>query len=135
MLSPKRTKFGKYQKNITHKSKSNDSSLSFGQFAIKANENARLSAKPIEAARRVITRKLKRQGKLWIRFFPDIPVTQKPAEVRMGKGKGSIDFWASMIAKGEILFEIDGVTKQQALEAFELVKSKISIRIAFVAYD
>jgi large subunit ribosomal protein L16 len=135
MLSPKRTKFQKYQKNNTQKQKSNIQSLSFGRFGIKASACWRLPAKTIEAVRRVITRKLKREGKLWIRVFPDIPVTKKPAEVRMGKGKGSIEYWIANIAKGHILFEIDGVSRQQAFEAFKLVQDKIPFAIQFIQYD
>ena len=135
MLSPKRTKFQKYQKNITHKQKSNIQSLAFGKFGIKACACWRLPAKTIEAVRRVITRKLKRQGKLWIRIFPDTPVTKKPAEVRMGKGKGPIHFWIANVAKGHILFELDGVSKQQAFEAFKLIQEKIPFAIQFIQYD
>lgn len=135
MLSPKRTKFQKYQKNTTRKTKSNIQSLSFGKFGIKASTCWRLPAKTIEAVRRVITRKLKRQGKVWIRVFPDTPITKKPAEVRMGKGKGSTHFWVANIAKGHILFELDGVSKQQAFEAFKLVQEKIPFAIQFIQYD
>lgn len=135
MLSPKRTKFQKYQKNTTEKTKSNIQSLSFGKYGIKACTSWRLPAKTIEAVRRVITRKLKRQGKVWIRVFPDTPVTKKPAEVRMGKGKGSIHFWVANIAKGQILFEFDGVPKEEGIEAFKLVQEKIPFAIQFIQYD
>ena len=135
MLSPKRTKFQKYQKNVTWKTKQNNQKLSFGKYGIKSSSCWRLPARTIEAVRRVITRKLKRHGKVWICIFPDIPVTKKPAEVRMGKGKGSPHFWVVNIMKGQILFEIDGVAEQQAFEAFQLVREKLPFSIQFLKYD
>lgn len=135
MLSPKRTKFQKYQKNITSKIKSNNQILSFGKYGIKSCSHWRLPARTIEAVRRVITRKLKRQGKIWICIYPDIPVTKKPAEVRMGKGKGSVNFWVANISKGHILFEMDGISDQQAYEAFQLVQAKLPFPIRFVRFE
>lgn len=134
MLSPKRTKFQKYQKNCTQKTKQNCQILSFGKYAIKASSCWRLPARTIEAVRRVITRKLKRNGKVWICVFPDTPITKKPAEVRMGKGKGSVHFWVANIAKGHILFEIDGVSEKLAYEAFLLVREKLPFPIQFCKY-
>lgn len=135
MLSPKRTKFQKYQKNCTWKTKHNNQTLSFGKYGIKSCSCWRLPAKTIEAIRRVITRKFKRNGKVWICVFPDIPVTKKPAEVRMGKGKGSLHFWAANIAKGHILFEMDGIPEQQAFEAFSLVQEKLPFPVQFTRFD
>jgi large subunit ribosomal protein L16 len=135
MLSPKRTKYQKYQKGRCDKTKQNMPKLSFGQFGIKAGANYRLTARTIEAMRRVVTRKLKRMGKVWVCVFPDIGVSKKPAEVRMGKGKGSLDHWIARIAIGHTLFEIDGVSKQQAFEAFELLKNKLPFPISFVSQD
>lgn len=132
MLSPKRTKYHKYQKGRTLKKKQNTEALSFGQFGLKACSSWRLSAKTIEAVRRVITRQLKRQGKVWIRVFPDIPVTKKPAEVRMGKGKGNFAYWVARIAKGQVLFEIDGVSYQQANEAMRLAAHKLPFSVQFM---
>ena len=135
MLSPKRTKFQKYQKNCTWKVKKNNQTLSFGKFGIRSSSYWRLPARTIEAIRRVITRKLKRHGKVWVCIFPDIPVTKKPAEVRMGKGKGGIHFWIANIAKGHILFEIDGVSQQQAYEAFLLARDKLPFPVQFVTFN
>ena len=136
MLSPKRTKFQKYQKRITIKTKNNTQSLVFGKYGIKSTGgNWRFQAKTIEAVRRVIRRTFKRHGKIWIRVFPDMPVTKKPAEVRMGKGKGSLHFWAAKIAAGEILVEFDGVSQQQAYEAFLAVRDKVPAPIQFVQFD
>lgn len=133
MLSPKRTKYQKYHKGRALKKKQNTQSLSFGQFGLKSCCSWRLSAKTIEAVRRVITRQLKRQGKVWIRVFPDIPVTKKPAEVRMGKGKGSLSYWIARIAKGQLLFEIDGVSFQQANEAMRLAAHKLPFPVRLTA--
>lgn len=135
MLSPKRTKYRKYQKGRTIKTKQNLTRLGFGRFGIKSNECWRLSARTIEAVRRVITRKLKRQGKVWTCIFPDIPVTKKPAEVRMGKGKGAINYWMARVAKGHILYEIDGVSEKIALNAFQQVQNKLPFPVSFVKYD
>nr|YP_010470425.1 ribosomal protein L16 [Tetraselmis marina]UVF37913.1 ribosomal protein L16 [Tetraselmis marina] len=135
MLSPKKTKYQKYQKGKVKNIKKNTQKLSFGKYGIKSASSWRLSARTIEAIRRVISRKLKRTGKTWIRVFPDIPVTKKPAEVRMGKGKGSIHFWVVRICKGQILFEIDGVTEKQAYNAFSLIREKIPFPINFISFD
>ena len=132
MLSPKRTKFQKYQKGKTTKKKQNLEPLAFGKFGVRACENWRLSARTLEAVRRVMTRKVKRQGKIWIRVFPDIPVTKKPAEVRMGKGKGSLAYWQARIAKGHILFEFDGILKHQAYEATQAAAKKLPFAIRFI---
>nr|QGP70638.1 ribosomal protein L16 [Tetraselmis sp. CCMP 881] len=135
MLSPKRTKYRKYQKGRTTKIKQNLSKLGFGRFGIKSCECWRLSARTIEAVRRVITKKLKRQGKVWTCIFPDIPVTKKPAEVRMGKGKGSINYWMARVSKGHILYEIDGVSEKVAFDAFQQVQNKLPFPVTFVKYN
>jgi large subunit ribosomal protein L16 len=135
MLQPKRTKYRKYQKGRIAKIggiSSNTSSLSFGQFGIKSLKSGRLSAQVIEAARRTMTRKLRRHGKIWIRVFPDIPVTEKPAEVRMGKGKGNIAYWVCRIKAGQILFELDGMSMDMAKQASFLAAQKIPFPTEFI---
>src|SRR5690606_18694065 len=114
MLQPKRTKFRKQFKGRIHGAAKGGTDLNFGAFGLKAVEPERITARQIEAARRAITRQMKRQGRVWIRIFPDVPVTGKPTEVRMGKGKGSVDFWAARVKPGRIMFEVDGVTEQVA---------------------
>ena len=132
MLSPKRTKFRKAFKGRIHGNAKGGTSLTFGSFGMKALQPERITARQIEAARRAITRHIKRQGRVWIRIFPDVPVTKKPTEVRMGKGKGSVEFWAAKVKPGRIMFEIDGVSEALAREALELGNSKLPIRTKFV---
>ncbi len=133
MLSPKRTKYRKAHKGRIHGNAKGGSQLNFGQFGLKALDPERVTARQIEAARRAIQRHLRRTGKLWIRVFPDLPVSQKPAEVRQGKGKGSPEYWAVRVKPGRILFEIDGVSRELAEGAFELASAKLPIRTKFVA--
>src|SRR5215510_354696 len=117
MLQPKRTKFRKAFKGRIHGDAKGGATLNFGSYGLKSLEPERITARQIEAARRAITRQMKRQGRVWIRIFPDVPVTDKPAEVRMGKGKGAVDYWAARVAPGRIMFEIDGVADDVAREA------------------
>ena len=132
MLQPKRTKFRKAHKGrLTGKAKGGYT-MSFGSFGVQAQTGQRITARQIEAARRTINRRMRRAGKLWIRVFPDLPVTSKPAEVRQGKGKGSPDYWAMRVAPGRILFEVDGVPRDVAQEAFELAAAKLPIKTKFV---
>lgn len=128
MLSPKRTKYRKMHKGRIHGNAKGGTDLNFGSIGLKAMEPGRVTARQIEAARRALVRKIKRQGKVWIRIFPDVPVTQKPAEVRMGKGKGSVEFWACRVKPGRMMFEIDGVPNDIAAEAFELAAAKMPIK-------
>ena len=132
MLQPKRTKFRKQHKGRIHGAAKGGTSLAFGAFGLKAQEPERVTARQIEAARRAITRQMKRQGRVWIRIFPDVPVSSKPTEVRMGKGKGAPDYWAARVAPGRIMFEIDGVTEQVAREALYLGARKLPIKTRFV---
>src|SRR5471030_3292674 len=133
MLSPKRTKFRKQFKGRIHGAAKGGTTLSFGQFGLKALEPERINAREIEAARRAITREMKRAGRVWIRIFPDVPVSKKPAEVRMGSGKGAPEFWVAKIKPGRILFEVDGVDLETAKEAMRLGSAKLSIATKFVA--
>jgi large subunit ribosomal protein L16 len=133
MLQPKRTRFRKQFKGRIHGTATVGASLSFGQYGLKALEPERLTARQIEACRRAITRQMKRQGKVWIRVFPDVPVSQKPAEVRMGKGKGSPEFWAARVKPGRIIFEIDGVADEVAREALRLGAAKLPISCKIIA--
>lgn len=132
MLLPKKTKYRKAFKGRIHGNAKGGSSLNFGQHGLKALEPERVTARQIEAARRAISRHVRRVGRLWIRIFPDVPVTGKPAEVRMGKGKGSVEFWAVRIKPGRILFEIDGVSEDVAREAFARAAAKLPIKTKFV---
>src|SRR5512147_2747808 len=132
MLSPKRTKFRKGHKGRIHGAAKGGTSLNFGAYGLKAMEPARITARQIEAARRAITRHMKRVGKVWIRVFPDVPVSRKPAEVRMGSGKGSPEYWVARIHPGRIMFEIDGVQKGLAVEAFALAAAKLPIKARMV---
>ena len=127
MLMPKKTKFRKQHKGRIHGVAKGGSELAFGSFGLKAMSPERITARQIEAARRAITRHMRRMGKLWIRIFPDVPVTKKPAEVRMGKGKGAPEFWAANIKPGMILFEVGGIDKKLAAEALRLAASKLPI--------
>src|SRR5499425_2513990 len=133
MLSPKRTKYRKAHKGRIHGPAKGGSDLNFGAFGLKAVEPDRVTARQIEAARRAITRAMKRTGRVWIRIFPDVPVSTKPAEVRMGSGKGSPEFWVCRVAPGKIMFEIDGVPPELAREAFELAAAKLPIKTRFVS--
>ncbi len=132
MLSPKKTKFRKYQKGDIRGIKSNITTLKFGKYGLKSLQCGKITAKTIEAVRRAITRKFKRSGKIWIKIFPDIPVTQKPLEVRMGKGKGAPSFWICRIQAGQILFEMDGISFQLAKQAATLAKHKLPIKTELV---
>lgn len=132
MLVPKRTKFRKAFKGRIHGLTKGAASLDFGSFGLKALEPERVTARQIEAARRAITRAMKRQGKLWIRVFPDVPVSKKPPEVRQGKGKGSVEFWAARVKPGRIMFEIDGVSEEIARDAMQLASAKLPIKTKFV---
>ena len=133
MMQPKRTKFRKQHKGRIHGNAKGGSDLNFGQFGLKAMEPERVTARQIEASRRAISRHVKRAGRLWIRIFPDVPVTSKPAEVRMGKGKGSVDRWVCRVKPGRIMFELDGVPELLAREAFERAAAKLPIKTKFVA--
>ena len=132
MLSPKRLKFRKQHKGRIHGLAKGGSSLSFGSFGLKALSPERITARQIEAARRAITREMKRAGRLWIRIFPDVPVTDKPAEVRMGKGKGSVEFWVARVKPGRILFEAEGIDEETARAAFALGAAKLPVKTKFV---
>jgi len=132
MLSPKRTKFRKAHKGRIHGLSKGGTQLNFGAYGLKALEPDRITARQIEAARRAITRQMKRAGRVWIRIFPDVPVSQKPAEVRMGSGKGSPEFWVVRVAPGRIMFEVDGVAPELAREALTLGAAKLPIRTKFV---
>jgi len=133
MLSPKRTKYRKAFKGRISGAAKGGFNLDFGAFGLKAMEPDRLTARQIEAARRAITRHMKRAGRVWIRVFPDVPVSKKPAEVRMGSGKGAPEFWAARVKPGRVLFELDGVSVQVAREALELAAAKLPIKTRFVA--
>ena len=132
MLQPKRTKFRKQHKGRIHGEAKGGFLLNFGSFGLKATEPERVTARQIEAARRAITRHMKRQGRVWIRIFPDVPVSSKPTEVRMGKGKGSVDYWAAKVKPGRIMFEIDGVPEETAREALTLGAAKLPIKTRIV---
>lgn len=133
MLQPKRTKFRKQHKGRIRGVASSGTDLTFGSFGIKALEPERITARQIEAARRAITRHMKRAGRVWIRIFPDVPVSKKPTEVRMGKGKGAPEFWAAKVKPGRIMFEIDGVPADVAREALRLGAAKLPIKTRFIA--
>ena len=132
MLSPKRTKYRKAHKGRIHGLAKGGTTLNFGAYGLKALEPERVTARQIESARRAITRAMKRAGRVWIRIFPDVPVSQKPAEVRMGSGKGSPEFWVARVKPGRIMFEIDGVPVDLAREALRLGAAKLPIRTRFV---
>ena len=132
MLQPKRTKFRKMHKGRIHGEAKGGSTLNFGSFGLKATQPERITARQIEAARRAMTRHMKRQGRVWIRIFPDLPVTSKPTEVRMGKGKGSVDFWSAKVKPGRVMFEIDGVSDVVAREALRLAAMKLPIKTRVV---
>ena len=133
MLQPARRKYRKEQKGRNTGIATRGANVSFGDFGLKATERGRITARQIEAARRAITRHIKRQGRLWIRIFPDVPVSKKPAEVRQGKGKGSVEYWAARVKPGRILFELDGVAGPLAAEAFSRAAMKLPIKTKVVA--
>src|SRR5258706_11631364 len=133
MLQPKKTKFRKAFKGRMNGNAKGGTSLNFGSFGLKAMEPERVTARQIEAARRAITRQMKRAGRVWIRIFPDLPVSKKPTEVRMGKGKGSPEFWAARVKPGKIMFEIDGVTEAVARESLRLGAAKLSVKTRIVS--
>ncbi len=132
MLQPKRTKFRKMQKGRNRGLAQRGSKVSFGEFGLKATGRGRITARQIEAARRTISRQVKRSGKMWIRVFPDKPITQKPLEVRQGKGKGNVEYWIAQIQPGRMLFEIEGVSEELAREAFTLATAKLPVPTTFV---
>ncbi|HEY8568808.1 MULTISPECIES: 50S ribosomal protein L16 [Microbulbifer] len=132
MLQPKRTKFRKVQKGRNRGLSQRGSKVSFGEFGLKAIGRGRITARQIEAARRAMTRHVKRGGKIWIRVFPDKPITNKPLEVRMGKGKGGVEYWVAQIQPGKVLYEMEGVSEELAREAFELAAAKLPVKTTFV---
>ena len=132
MMQPKKTKFRKAHKGRIHGVATSGATLAFGQFGLKAMEPERVTARQIEAARRALTRHMKRAGRVWIRVFPDKPVTKKPLEVRMGKGKGSVEYWVAQIQPGKVLYEIEGVSEELAREAFALAAAKLPLATSFV---
>ncbi len=132
MLLPNRTKYRKQHKNVKHGMAHRGNRVSFGDFGIKATGKGRMTSRQIEAARRAITRCLQRAGKVWIRVFPDKPITQKPLEVRQGKGKGNVEYWVVVVRPGMVLFEIGGVSEELAREAFRLAASKLPFLVTFV---
>lgn len=132
MLQPKRTKFRKVQKGRNRGLANRGSSVSFGEFGLKATGRGRITARQIEAARRAMTRHIKRGGKIWIRVFPDKPITEKPLEVRQGKGKGNVEYWVAQIQPGRILYEMEGVSEELAREAFRLAAAKLPVQTTFV---
>jgi large subunit ribosomal protein L16 len=132
MLQPKRTKFRKVQKGRNRGLAQSGNQVSFGEFGLRAVGRGRMTARQIESARRTITRHVKRGGKLWIRVFPDKPISKKPLEVRMGKGKGSVEYWVAQIQPGRVLYEIQGVSEELAREAFRLAAAKLPMQTSFV---
>jgi large subunit ribosomal protein L16 len=132
MLQPKRTKFRKMMKGRNRGLAHRGSTVSFGDFGLKAIGRGRITARQIESARRAMTRHIKRGGKIWVRVFPDKPITQKPLEVRQGKGKGSVEYWVAQIRPGKVLYEVQGVPESLAREAFALASAKIPVETAFV---
>ena len=132
MLQPKRTKFRKVHKGRNRGLAQSGNKVSFGEFGLKAVDRGRITARQIEAARRAMTRHIKRGGKIWIRVFPDKPITTKPLEVRMGKGKGNVDYWVALVQPGSVLYEMEGVSEVIAREAFKLAAAKLPIKTVFV---
>ena len=132
MLQPKRTKFRKMMKGRNRGLAQRGSNVDFGEFGLKAISRGRLTARQIEAARRAMTRKVKRGGKIWIRVFPDKPITKKPLEVRMGKGKGGVEYWAAVVKPGRILFEVSGVPMETAKEALRLAAQKLPVKTKYI---
>jgi len=132
MLQPKRTKFRKQQKGRNRGLATTGNKISFGEYGLKATDRGRVTARQIEAARRAMTRHIKRGGKIWIRVFPDTPITKKPVEVRMGKGKGNVEYWVAKVQPGKVLYEMEGVAEDVAREAFRLAARKLPISTTFV---
>jgi large subunit ribosomal protein L16 len=132
MLQPKRTKYRKQHKGRNRGVANNGNKVSFGEYGLKAVERGRITARQIEAARRAINRHIKRGGKVWIRIFPDKPISNKPLEVRMGKGKGNVEYWVALVQPGKMLYEMEGVSKELAEEAFTLASAKLPIKTKFV---
>jgi len=135
MLQPKRTKFRKQMKGRNRGLALTGNKVSFGEFGLKALGRGRITARQIEAARRAMTRHVKRTGKIWIRIFPDKPITKKPLEVRQGKGKGNVEYWVAQIQPGRMLYEMEGVSEEEAREAFKLASAKLPIKTAFVTRE
>ncbi len=132
MMQPKRTKYRKQFKGRIGGNANRGSTVAFGEYALKTTERGRMTAREIEAARRAMTRYVKRGGQIWIRVFPDVPVTAKPLEVRMGSGKGNVEFWVAKVLPGKVLFEMEGISEETAREAFRLAASKLSVATQFV---
>lgn len=132
MLQPKRTKFRKQRKGRNRGMATSGDRVSFGEYGLKCTTRGRITARQIEAARRAINRYIKRGGKIWIRIFPDVPVTKKPLEVRQGKGKGNVEYWVARVQPGRVLYEMEGVSEQIAREAFRLAAAKLPVRTVFV---
>jgi large subunit ribosomal protein L16 len=132
MLQPKRTKFRKQHKGRNRGLASRGNKVSFGEYALKTLDRARITARQIESARRALSRCIKRGGKVWIRIFPDKPITKKPVEVRMGKGKGNVEYWVALVQPGKVLFELEGVAPEIAREALRLAASKLPVRTEFI---
>jgi large subunit ribosomal protein L16 len=133
MLQPKRTKFRKQRKGRNRGMATRGNKVSFGEYGLKCTTRGRITARQIEAARRAINRYIKRGGKIWIRIFPDVPVTKKPLEVRQGKGKGNVEYWVAKVQPGRVLYEMEGVPEQVAREAFRLAAAKLSVQTVFVS--
>ena len=133
MLQPKRTKFRKQQKGRNRGLANRANKVSFGEFGLKSTARGRITARQIEAARRAMTRHIKRGGKIWIRIFPDKPISKKPLEVRQGKGKGNVEYWVAQIQPGRMLYEMEGVTEEIAREAFRLAAAKLPLKTTFVS--
>ena len=132
MLQPKRTKFRKQHKGRNRGLAHVGNNVSFGEYGLKVIERGRVTARQIESARRVMTRHIKRGGKIWIRAFPDVPITKKPIEVRMGKGKGNVEYWVMKVQPGRVLYEMEGVSEELATEAFKLAAAKLPVKTVFV---
>ena len=132
MLQPKKTKYRKQQKGKLRGFATSGAKVSFGEFGLKATTRGRVTARQIEAARRAMTRHIKRGGKVWIRIFPDVPITKKPVEVRMGKGKGNVEYWVSLVQPGTVLYEMAGGSEEVAREAFKLAAAKLPVRTTFI---
>lgn len=132
MLQPKRTKYRKQHKGRNRGIATNGNKVSFGEYGLKATERGRITARQIEAARRAINRHVKRGGKVWIRIFPDKPISKKPLEVRMGKGKGNVEYWVALVQPGKMLYEMEGVSQELAEEAFSLAAAKLPVKTKFV---
>jgi large subunit ribosomal protein L16 len=133
MLQPKRTKYRKQHKGRNRGVATRGNSVAFGDYGMKSLEHGQLTQRQIEAARRTIARCIKRGGKIWIRIFPDKPITRKPLEVRMGSGKGNVEYWVALVQPGRMLFEMEGVTEQEARDAFKLASAKLPVKIAFAS--